>query len=90
MPFLPDTYGAQRNQVTEERGIRMAAKNKAPKSDFWKGVKSEFLKITWPDREDIGKQTVMVVFVSVALGMIIALIDFLLQMGVDYIVSVKL
>jgi len=68
----------------------MAVKNKAPKGDFWKGVKAEFLKITWPDREDIGKQTVMVVFVSVALGMIIALIDFLLQMGVDYIVSVKL
>lgn len=67
----------------------MAEKEKAPKRSFWKGVKSEFLKITWPDREAMVKQTTMVVVASVALGIIIAILDFFLQFGVDFITSLN-
>lgn len=63
---------------------------KAPKRGFWKGVKSEFSKITWPDRETMAKQTTMVVIVSIALGVIIAILDFFLQMGIDFITTLNI
>jgi preprotein translocase subunit SecE len=66
----------------------MSEKEKAPKRSFWKGVKSEFLKITWPDREAMVKQTTMVVFASLALGAIIAVLDFGLQHGVDLVTTI--
>ncbi|MDR2547361.1 MAG: preprotein translocase subunit SecE [Lachnospiraceae bacterium] len=62
-------------------------KDKTQKKSFWKGVKAEFARITWPDRETIGKQTVTVVCASLILGAIIALLDFLFQMGIDFIVT---
>ncbi|MCL2717211.1 MAG: preprotein translocase subunit SecE [Lachnospiraceae bacterium] len=68
----------------------MAEKDKAPKSSFWKNVKSEFLKITWPDREAMVKQTTMVVFISLVLGIVIAVLDFFLQMGVDFITTLNI
>jgi preprotein translocase subunit SecE len=64
--------------------------DKAPKRSFWKNVKSEFTKITWPDRDTMVKQTTMVVFVSFVLGVIIAILDLFLQMGVDYITNIRL
>lgn len=65
----------------------MAEVENKPKRSFWKSVKTEFSKITWPDREAMFKQTVMVVFVSFALGIIIALLDFLLKFGVDFLTA---
>ena len=53
--------------------------------NFFKGVQSEFKKITWPDKESLGKQSVAVVVVSVVLGAIIAVLDFGIQWGVDFI-----
>jgi len=66
----------------------MAENNKKDKPSFWKGVKSEFSKITWPDREAMIKQTAMVVFISMVLGIIIASLDFVLQYGVDFVTTV--
>ena len=37
-----------------------------------KGLKAEFKKIIWPDKKTVTKQTVAVIAVSVALGLIIA------------------
>ncbi len=53
--------------------------------NFFKGVKAEFKKITWPDKESLGKQSVAVVVVSVVLGAVIAAMDFLIQWGVNFI-----
>ena len=58
------------------------SKNKE-KPDFAKGVKTEFKKITWPDRTSLIKQSGAVVGVSVVLGAVIAVIDMLLQYGVN-------
>jgi preprotein translocase subunit SecE len=69
--------------------VAMAENDKAPKRSFWKNVKSEFSKITWPDRETMFKQTTMVVFVSLVLGIIIALLDFVLKFGVDFITTIR-
>lgn len=52
---------------------------KAPKKSFFKGVKAEFSKIVWPDQETVGKQTVVVLAVTAVLGLIIAVLDFIIN-----------
>ena len=56
---------------------------------FWEGVKSE-LKITWPDKDALLKQSVAVVIISVVVGAIITVLDFGLQYGVDFITTFSL
>ena len=56
-------------------------------SGFFKGVKAEFKKISWPDKESLLKQSVAVVCISVVLGAVIAVLDFLMQYGVDFLTS---
>ena len=62
------------------------SKEKAQKTPFFKGVKYEFKKIIWPDKKTLAKETVTVVTVSVALGAIIAVVDFILKYGIDLLV----
>ena len=56
---------------------------------FWNGVKAEFKKITWPDKDDLLKQSVALVIISVVVGAIIAVLDFGMQYGVDFITTLK-
>jgi len=58
---------------------------KAPKKSFFKGLKAEFNKIIWPDRETVTKQTISVISVSIALGLIIAILDFVIKFGLNLI-----
>lgn len=58
---------------------------KAKKPGFFKGVKSEFKKITWPDKNSTFKQSVAVVSISIVAGLLIAVLDFLIQHGVNFI-----
>lgn len=51
------------------------------------GLKAEFKKIIWPTKEDLGRQTVAVVAVSVVVGLMIAIMDALIQYGVDFLVN---
>ena len=60
---------------------------KAPKKSFFKGLKAEFKKIVWPDQETVGKQTVAVISVSVVLGAIIAVLDFIIKWGLSFIIK---
>ena len=56
------------------------------KKSWFKGLKREFKKIIWPDKMTVAKQTAAVVSVSVILGLIIAIVDFIAQYGVDLLV----
>ena len=51
--------------------------------DFFKGVKTEFKKISWPDKTTLLKQSVVVVTISIVLGLIITLLDTVIQYGVN-------
>lgn len=51
---------------------------KAPKKSFFKGVKSEFKKIIWPDKDTLVKQSFAVIIITTILGFIIALLDYLI------------
>ena len=64
-----------------------AKKEKANKPSFFKGLKAEYKKIVWPDRNEVLKQSVAVVCISIVLGAIIAVLDFLMQYGVDCLTS---
>ncbi|MDD6716891.1 MAG: preprotein translocase subunit SecE [Firmicutes bacterium] len=70
-------------------------KTTAPKKDgfgkkaasFWNGVKAEYKKIIWPDRDTVVKQLVAVLVVSVITGAIIALVDFGFQNLIDFLTT---
>ena len=55
---------------------------------FFRGVKAEFKKIIWPDRKATLRQSVAVVAISVVVGVIIALLDYVAKNGVNFITSI--
>ena len=59
---------------------------KQKKKSWFKGLKAEFKKIIWPDKKTLVKETVAVIVCSVLLGGIIAIVDALIQYGIDFIV----
>ena len=63
---------------------------KAPKTNWFTGLKSEFFKIIWPTKESIVRQTIAVVAVSVVTGLIIALIDWIIQYGVNFLIGLNI
>ncbi len=67
---------AENNNAVTEKG-----------KGWFKGLKSEFRKIVWESREDVTRQTIAVVLISLVLGVIITLIDTALQLGIDKLIS---
>ncbi len=65
---------------------KSAGKQERP--NFFKGVKSEFKKVVWPDRQSTLRQSVAVVIISVVVGVIIAVLDFIVQYGVHFLTSI--
>ncbi len=59
---------------------------KAPKKSWFKGLKSEFKKIIWPDKETITKQSFAVIVTTIILGVIIALLDAAIKAGINVII----
>ncbi len=57
---------------------------------FFKGVKAEFRKIIWPDRDTMLKQLAAVLVVTVLLGAVIALIDFGFQNLIDLLTGITI
>ncbi len=55
---------------------------------FFDGVKAEFKKIAWPDRQATLKQSVAVVAISVVVGVIIAIIDYVAKYGINFLTSI--
>ncbi len=64
-----------------------AKTEKAPKKSWFDGLKSEFNKIVWPDRKTLGKETGAVVAVSIVLGVLIVVIDWAVQYGLDFLIK---
>ena len=53
--------------------------------DFFSGVKSEYSKIIFPNQEDLKKQTIATLCVSVVIGILIFLIDFVFKSLLGFI-----
>ncbi len=61
------------------------SQNQSKPISFFEGVKAEFKKVIWPDKMEIVKQTITVSVVSIVLGLLIALIDTIVQYGVNFL-----
>lgn len=62
------------------------SEEKTQKKSWFKGLSKEFKKIIWPDKMTLAKQSAAVVSVSLVLGVVIAIIDFLVRNGIDLLV----
>ena len=65
----------------------MGEPTKTQKTSCFKGMKAEFKKIIWPDQKSLTKQTIAVVSVSVALALIIKILDMVMTYGIDILVT---
>ena len=61
--------------------------DKEEKVGFAAGLKAEFSKIIWPNKETLAKQAVVVTLISVVLGGIIAILDLVMQYAINLIIG---
>ena len=63
------------------------ATNDTKKTNWLKAIKAQFKRIIWPTKEDIARQSAVVVAVSVLLGVVISVLDRVLLLLTDLIIS---
>ncbi len=56
------------------------------KRSWFQELKGEFKKITWLDKVSLAKQSTAVIIATIILGCVIAIIDFLIQIGLSFII----
>jgi preprotein translocase subunit SecE len=61
---------------------------KAPKKSVFKTLKAEFKKIVWPSTETVRKETIAVAVSTVVFGAIIAVLDAVIKIGIDFIAGI--
>jgi preprotein translocase subunit SecE len=50
-------------------------------------LKTEFNRIIWPDKDSLTKSTSAVVVCSLALGIIIAVVDMIIKFGLGFVIA---
>ena len=64
-----------------------ASNNEKKKISFFRGVKREWKKITWPTWNDVLKETVVVTLITAVTSILIGLIDMAVKAGINFISS---
>ena len=54
---------------------------------YFKGVKAEWGKITWPERNQVVVETVFVLAIVIAFTLFVYIIDLIFKVGLDLIVK---
>jgi len=72
---------------SENMGETANTTERAPKKSWFKGLKAEFSKIVWPDKESLAKQSAAVIVISVILGLVISALDVVVKYGVELIIK---
>ena len=76
-------------ETTEKTAKADKVEKKAAKKDkkpsFFKGLKTEYKKIVFADKETVAKQTVAVVVMSVFIGALIGVLDMIMKFGLSFI-----
>lgn len=57
------------------------------KRSYFEELKGEFRKIVWPDKKKLGKQSVAVLITAIVVGIIISAVDWLMQIGLSFIIG---
>lgn len=65
----------------------MAEPEKKTLKNKFAAIKSEFKKIIWPDKKELGKQTIVVLVSAICLGIVIAVVDMGLQYGFQFLMK---
>ena len=79
-----------KQSVLYNGGIKMGEasnKSKGSVKKWFAGLKAEFKRIIWPTKASVIRQTVVVTVITVILGVLISLIDQLIQFGLDHIIG---
>jgi len=66
-----------------DKAVKKDKKEKKP--GFFKELKKEFKKVVFADKKTVAKQTVAVVTMSIFIGALIAVLDFVLKFGLGFI-----
>jgi len=70
-----------------ETKVEKTAKKSNAVVDFFLGVKAEFTKIMWPTKDDVFKQTSVVVVLTMVVCAVIALLDAAFGAGMNFLTS---
>ncbi|MCR5736673.1 MAG: preprotein translocase subunit SecE [Eubacterium sp.] len=54
---------------------------------WWAGLKGEYSRIIWPDKPTVVRQTITVIVVTIIIGILIALIDSVVQLGIGALIN---
>ena len=57
----------------------------ALKRSWFQELKGEFGKITWPSKIQLAKETTVVLVSAIVIGLIIVVVDWLLNLGLQFI-----
>ena len=60
---------------------------KSQKKSWFQGLQSEFRKIVWTDRNELIKQTIVVVCVSIVLCVLISVMDSFILEGINLLMK---
>ena len=60
---------------------------KSKKKSWFKGMKSEFKKISWPAKDMVLKQSAAVIVITIVLGLFISVLDTVLGYGVNFLIG---
>ena len=76
-------------ETTEKTAKADKAEKKSAKKEkkpsFFKGLKTEYKKIVFADKETVAKQTVAVVIMSIFIGALIGVLDMVMKFGLSFI-----
>ena len=68
---------AKEARIAKKKKENSERKNRIAK--WWRELRSEFKKIVWPTRQQLVKKTIVVLVVMLAVGLCIALLDFIFE-----------
>ncbi len=68
-----------------DKAEKKTAKKKEKKPSFFNGLKKEYKKIVFADKETVAKQTVAVVSMSIFIGALIAVLDLVMKYVLGFI-----
>ncbi|MBI5135679.1 preprotein translocase subunit SecE [Candidatus Uhrbacteria bacterium] len=67
----------------------MAEAKLNPFVQYFKGARSELSHIVWPTRKEATRLTLLVIGASGGIGLVLALFDFGLNKGLEYLLSLR-
>ena len=59
------------------------------KTSFFRGVRQEWKKITWPSKNDVVKQTAVVLVAIILIGALIFGVDALVKLGMEWLTNLS-